>query len=74
MSEYPKLMWAPDGREFTVCDSVEEEARRAEGFRLAVDPVAATPLGQKPYVELGSNVSDGDEALEAVEPKKKAKK
>lgn len=72
MSEYPKLMWAPDGREFTVCDENQQAERAAQGFRLAVDPVAATPLEAKPFTDPGSNVSDGEEALEAT--KKKAKK
>lgn len=69
MSEYPKLMWAPDGREFTVGDEVEQAARMAEGFRLAVDVVAATPL----EVDPAPDPSEVD-VVDADQPKKKAKK
>ncbi len=59
--EFPKLMWAPDDREFTVKDAAEQAEREAEGFRLTREP-------QDRVLQNESTVSDDHE------PKKKAKK
>jgi hypothetical protein len=45
-NEYPKLMWAPDGVEVTVCSAGEEQEKLAAGFSLTAPgtPVAAEAL------------------------------
>lgn len=63
MSEYPKLMWLPDGREITVGSADEETLRSDEGCSaLPPGSVPAAPESPEPEPEA------------EPEPKKKAKK
>ncbi len=54
MSEYPRLMWSPDGVEICVRSDEEKAAKMAEGYRLTAE---ATPAK--------AQVMDG-EALDLV--------
>lgn len=77
MTEYPKLMWLPDGREITVRSKDEEDQRLSDGCSLKADrsDVAARAAVAAAYDALPDVETEPEPDDEpADEPKKKAKK
>lgn len=46
MSEFPKLLWSPEGAEVTVADEAEQAAKLAEGYRLTAEAPVAEPSAE----------------------------
>ncbi len=67
MSDFPKLLWLPDGTEITVSDQDEQDRQVAAGARLSVDAHAAAALERDPVGE----AVDADVAEAEAAPKKK---
>lgn len=85
MSEFPKLLWLPDGREVTAHDADEQDRLVEAGARFTVEPTTdVVALDKEDVGSLDDFVEDAFDAspveaeeLEEAEdskPKKKGKK